>query len=440
MSLNRKNNKRDDFIREIKKFKLRYGSVGKALSTASQELLTNSLIHDYLARDANSVEFNDNHPKLENNKEDKENSDYYEIKIYKSLTFFSHYYRHNIDNEKYYLAGSACQNFINQQSMKLNTYYEKFGICISSVVDIYNVRHVINALSYGHYSKELRNHLSQKSIKNESMRFILFPNWKDSHATVMIAIFDPANKKILATVLINSNQCQYYTESTLARFNFKDYYFYRIDSKSKKMICGFIESNLNNDPLTPSLCIRDDSNKIAYLLNEKYEHLAKLDELGREGIDLKLSINNGIDLTSYLYIDSSVPIIDASHCLQTQKEDENCSLYGLNFINAILSMLRDKEIAEHVYQLAQEFSLQNNDAELKLKNIFGHELKRFLPCYYSDMTEKSYGEIKEHHMRQRWEIGSKALATYFPVENPLIKQEMQEVAESDSIIGALRLF
>jgi hypothetical protein len=106
-----------------------------------------------------------------------------------------------------------------------------------------------------------------------------------------------------------------------------------------------------------------------------------------------------------------VSLVDASHDLQIEKGDKNCSLYGYNFLQGIADMLEDKEIADKVYMLAEQIDAGNEkekgEAEKALAVIFREDLKRYLSCYYeADGQRKGFEEVKLFHLLQRWDLGS----------------------------------
>ncbi|MBA2651655.1 MAG: hypothetical protein H0U73_05255 [Tatlockia sp.] len=85
-------------------------------------------------------------------------------------------------------------------------------------------------------------------------------------------------------------------------------------------------------------------------------------------------------------------------------------------------MLKDIEVADRIYKLslavANPDNLENQKAKNALVRIFSEDLKSYLPCYYNqEDTKKSNEEIKEHHLKQRWNLGSASLPFFYPVES-----------------------
>ena len=106
-------------------------------------------------------------------------------------------------------------------------------------------------------------------------------------------------------------------------------------------------------------------------------------------------------------------MIDASNKIQTANDDKNCAVFTFNTMQAVVKMLEDKNNSETIYNHALKLVHGNDDekrqSETALIKIFREDLKAYLPCYFnSDGTLKPESELKEFHLKQRWQLGSLA--------------------------------
>ena len=103
-------------------------------------------------------------------------------------------------------------------------------------------------------------------------------------------------------------------------------------------------------------------------------------------------------------------LIDASHDLQTDADDNNCALYTANFIQAIVEFLKKPEIANRVYSLAHSLESDPN-AKKELIKMFQVDLRAYLPCYYDVKTgaQKPKQDLINFHLQQRWKLGTALL-------------------------------
>ena len=116
-----------------------------------------------------------------------------------------------------------------------------------------------------------------------------------------------------------------------------------------------------------------------------------------------------------------IPFIDASHHLQIEKDDKNCALYGISFIQGIGEMLKQPTIAGSVFELARSVK-SNPSATAQLVRIFQEDLKAYLPCYYdASGSKKSQKEIEDFHLHQRWELGRRSISVLHPIKEPMIR-------------------
>lgn len=217
--------------------------------------------------------------------------------------------------------------------------------------------------------------------------FLLTPNWNDNHATIMVHIFDPESGQVLSSIFINSWLSKQYSDFITKQFN-----------------------------------------------SEQYPHFLDSSEE-----------NEAKKTTAQIISQRCIPFIDASHDIQAAQDDGNCSLYGYNFLDAIAKMLNDKEIAEKIVKLAKLVSEKNVEAEYALQRIFTEDLKNYLPCYYVDGQKKSFADLKEFHLAQRWNLGSDLLSQRYPARmtseeivtepkrSPLFKPQISEKGDVTSV-------
>lgn len=118
----------------------------------------------------------------------------------------------------------------------------------------------------------------------------------------------------------------------------------------------------------------------------------------------------------YYSCNTLIPFIDLSFDLQTQENDQNCTLYGYNYLTALTKILADENIAGTIIDAATKLieNSDNGEALVAMKHIFQDEVKKHLPQYYNaDGSRKTYDEIKDYHMRLRWDLSAKQIQKFF---------------------------
>lgn len=354
----------------------------------------------YLSRSSNIVEFTEYHPNFDVKRENKLFNDYFEAKIYKLAqenvsTMFP--YRGKVLEDSFYKSGTTKGKKISELLFKGIT--KRTDIVIDEDHDIYQIREEL--LEYQH-------------IKKGPTRFVLSPNCKDLHATTLVSILDPTSDRILASIFINSFNDSSYTREMNRRFI--------LQGKEVNKFLSRNNSEIKNVYLSMAKKIEDNfqggkgylSGKQYYLLLRDFNDMS--DKLENGEIDV---IHNaykiGENEYSYAVRDyRPVPFIDSSHSLQMEKDDENCYLYSCNFLQAITNLLEANESANRVYQFALDLNDSNNlekskEAEDALTQIFKEKLKEYLPYYNKDGTKKTSQELKDYHLKQRWDVGSKGM-------------------------------
>ena len=140
-----------------------------------------------------------------------------------------------------------------------------------------------------------------------------------------------------------------------------------------------------------------------------------------KGLDY-LSAANGTpkQMTICLTHQPKMPIISVPHPLQYEGEnDNNCVLYSMQMIEALVNLLDEPCKAELVFKWAEAANKKNLDAQDELFDFFSDTFRTYLPCYYNPITRepKSPRELREFHLRQRWNIGSESFSMSYQNEN-----------------------
>lgn len=354
-----------------------------------KDFFSNPTIASYLGRNSQSVHFFENKPNIVNVKE---------MKIYE-LTKLQFPYRIDVLSDAFYLNGSKDPT-IFQHIVNLNSLCK----IRENAVDMYHIRKTVNQKEFG----------AKVSGKKEEACFFLFPLTNNSHATSIIAIFHKETGRHLVSIFINS-------------FKAPSYYKY-------------VESCFNSPRFVTSLFFGAESKKVAsHILKRFAGRNGFIDYVDREGYTLNstglgnrledrklwcalekkeidvlynIRIENGKEMTCETHGNRIIPFLDASHHLQTEDEDQNCSLYSFNFLQAVAVMLNDPSMAEKVYgsALQVDTGIDSDAGIASLTKIFSEDLKRYLPEYYdANGRAKEYAAIKSHHLRQRWDLGGKKI-------------------------------
>jgi hypothetical protein len=201
-------------------------------------------------------------------------------------------------------------------------------------------------------------------------RVWITPNGKDDHAYTFVHILDESRTHVMASVFINSFS--------------SDSYFKYIEER---------------------FCKPRNNQLLSTVTDSQFKHL-------------KLQTTN-CDFGKIVRVQRKVPLIDASHNIQTAQDDKNCAIYSNNFCLAVGDMMADVPIAARVFRLAETIEDQvvhasNPDVAInELKTIFQNELKAFLPQYYNkDGTAHTEAELKAFHMGQRWDLSGARIAMF----------------------------
>ena len=262
--------------------------------------------------------------------------------------------------------------------------------------------------------------LKFQHLQKGDVRFVLSSNYDEKHATTLFSILEKGTDRLLISIHIDSSidsQISYYR--TIEAF-LKQRHVWSWFSGPQALE----RYNQIKKELSGSLVKIDAANKIAYILGEYYEcacllqispNCNRIADAKRNGkVNLIHNFYENRNEMQYgVYDCRPVEFINASNVLQTAKDDNNCALYTFNTMQAIVKMLQDKDNSEVIYKEALRIGHGTNEeylqARIELAKIFQENLKPYLSCYYnSDGAPKSESELKEFHLKQRWELGSRA--------------------------------
>lgn len=166
------------------------------------EFFSNPIIHHYLTRDADTIQFIDNklNPSCLTSPE---------LEIY-ALRPDIFPFRLNADIDHFYLSGADESDLFY---ISLQKKYNNNDLIILSVKDVYEIRNYLNMHTY------LIKHPHTLDNPLPRYKFILTPNWKDDHATAMFHILNPETGEVLASIFINSWDNKEYSDYIDYRFN-----------------------------------------------------------------------------------------------------------------------------------------------------------------------------------------------------------------------------
>ena len=252
-------------------------------------------------------------------------------------------------------------------------------------------------------------------LKNGDARFILWPNYTKHHATALLSILEKGTDKLLLSVHINSesHSCDDSVDEIRSIFEKQTCNLFEITDPEVMKRFGITRAQVMEkyDQIKKKLCCSqfkiDAANRIAYLA-DGWLHLV----IDKNEVDIVHNIDTS-DLSYQIYDRRPVTVIDVPTKLQTAEDDMNCALYTFNTMQAIVNMLQNKDTSEVIYKEALKIGhgtdSEKKQAEEALTKIFRDDLKPYLPCYFnSDGSPKSESELKDFHLKQRWELGSRA--------------------------------
>ncbi|GAB4231674.1 MAG: hypothetical protein Tsb0021_10150 [Chlamydiales bacterium] len=359
------------------------------------------IISNYFSRKFENVDFTSHHPDFRVNRDEKAENDYYEWRIYELAEIyrkdFLPYRKHSL-SDNFYNEGPvpiACKiEYLMSQGFETN------DIRITRGDDIYGIREMLIRFQFD---------------GNNTCRFVVSPNYKDEHATTLVSILERGSDRILTSIMINSWNKEEYSNSMGYRYNLKGSYPNKIsDEHSSIPFSSELYQNIK-EVACENVYI-DDKNKRGYVIDQ--DPTAELEQYLENGT---------IEVLHHLYTDNNrlvhivkdnrkVPFLDASHHIQTAKNDGNCVLYTNHMLQAVSTFLSHNENADKVYALALKVNdgseEEKADAAEKLSTCFREDIKQHLPFYYNeDGSAKNEEELQKFHLRRRWEVGSMAASS-----------------------------
>ncbi len=391
---------RADFVVAVREFKQKHhGKLKKLLNkklhpNLVQEFFNHPVINAYLARP--HVTFVENHPHLfdSKTKADHDNSDHYELKVYQYLPDVVLYRNNDIATPKFYSNGTVGHILFDNLYQQLESMV--LGLKIHSPQDIYTIRNT------------LFTDLMSLEKDEEAPRFIISPNWKDHHATIIFSVIEPETKKILVSLFLNSQNSPDYFKYSHERFIMENHisqqFVRKFAERAFPEIQNFQPSDkekriLINEPLNAALAFNYGTSE---LYSPEFEALR-----ARQDIEAIYQVGGNWVMGRSI---PKQPFIDVSHQLQTHLDDFNCVLYGLNFVYGIVNLLNEPTMAEKITALSREIANDpDTSARDQLVEIFREQLKTYLPYYDKTGQICSEQEIRNFHINERWELGKESV-------------------------------
>jgi len=403
---------RSQFVQAIREFKKQHQGKLKDLLDKQrnpdviQAFWANPIIHSYLSRDASHVEFDEHdRPKLTDSKEKEQHdsTDHYELKVYKYLS-----------DEIIY----RNTTMMDLEQSHLNFYQQRMTDTRQETVrqTIDNVSEDIAPPAHTNSDYELAMHINKLQFQfndtgKQSPRFFPFFAAGSGHVVAALSIVDPATRRVLTTLLLNSSvppTYGYWSKDTgpkeaayvtriKSRFSIPNFYcapssgspqialdrtimkhhienLFSIDIDDVPFLeKGNIDavqkkSNILINPLDKSACIVDLQSEYGGMIPKIYRNVWESPNIENLYLIGNLQSQNSTSVS--VWSKPTGAVVDASHNLQTAADDMNCGLYTTNFIKAITELLKQPGRADEIYQLAQAADQNNLDAQQQLAKIF----------------------------------------------------------------------
>lgn len=383
-------------------------------------------IRDYLIRDSSRVEFDTEHPNLMDTPKEANSSyklfsktqnnphlatDHYELTVYRTLPNLITYRNQNINTAKFYTEGTLPDFRDNYLNLWLRREIQETQdiVIMPPQEDFYHIIDTLKAQPF------LNNTSSERFILAQSSQIGI----GSSHATTLLGIKDPSTHELFAVIFINSWQNKAYSNYTRAGFNALTtlglYNQISLDKHCRNLFN--VELNPDGSVVNNGTFKSSDGKSICFTD-------PKIDLSSPEGREAESSkniryifmIDRVMNKLEVLVKGRTIPFIDASHHIQTEENDQNCTLYAYHFILAIIQLLKNPTEADRIFNLAKKLSNEMTDIESnqQLFNIFNQELKAYLPNYYDSTTQEALPiEMRNQwNLRFRWDTGSKQLQEY----------------------------
>jgi hypothetical protein len=332
------------------------------------EFLQDDLVVSYLSRKASTMKFYINEPVLESS---------YENNLYIYLKSKLEYF----DKHDHSTKAAAIPARISQETYQRN-----------QLENIDKITYPSSLPFYGFY---------KQGIFKEKIQFIINKLNIQSINTNSYVVKDPeitADIYGVASFLAHlKNQ-----ESPEMRYNSKANIEERellLEHNKETKVDFVISANMKDWHATTILTILDDNQKpiLSALINSNdresyYEYL-------------KYRFDSITTLDT-----PGIPFIHTPYNLQTEPTDQNCIIYSLNNIKAIINMVSEPETSSQLIKLASSSDFEG------FKSNFLLNLKKHLPQYFICTDEicidRDLSEIAEYHAREKWDIGSDYIKNY----------------------------
>lgn len=411
---------RDQFNESVQKFKREKNIKLKQLFDLQdpqslqlrEEFWSKHEIRSYLSRGSEAINFDNDHPMLDTDRQNKRHNDYYESRIYRiaaqqNWNIFP--FRDVVESNEYYLKGCVTPLDPDSDPLQIATKCDDF----TAFMEVHKPDDIVLLKTNDLYVRKL---LLDQQIKCGNARFVLVPIRKDNHVMAFIAVLEKGTDRILAAIHIDSQNLHGLFSQLVKAFHLRDETWSSVSGAALTEKYTRMKEELSGEKVKI-----DSEKRIAYLLDEPCSYFTSTpnsvlayDALVNNQVDVIHNLYHVNDELKFRMCDSRpVTFIDASNLLQTAKDDINCSIYSFNSLQAALRMLEDKEMSETIYQNALKIGhgtdAEKKEAEEALLKTFRDDIKAYLPCYFNpDGTPKPEEELKEYHLKKRWELGSMA--------------------------------
>jgi hypothetical protein len=245
----------------------------------------------------------------------------------------------------------------------LDSHYKEMNLkskfCkVLSPKDIYEIRQYLFEYELGQLTEKIETPI------------LIVPNSNDLHGTLTFHILDIPNQRVLTSILLNSCYSEDYHKQMNAKFNMPSRYNCLVNND---------EEMERIQELFPNV-VNDDSLRKRYVCNWQ------------------------------------IPFLDFSYNLQTSQDDSNCALYTYTSANALAKAFDKVEFVHNVVDLSKNVFSQPENEEMKrtLESYFKSQFFANLPQYYHPNGDKKpEQEIKQYHMKLRWDLSSAWLVEFF---------------------------
>lgn len=383
-----------------------------------KEFWSQHTVKTYLSRGSDLIQFVDDQPLFEVDRSNKNENDYYEFKIYQlaaQQSWIIFPFRELLLTGTFYQGGALCyiapveketkRRVIGIELHKLLKVQNPLDILVTPGEDIYKLRTRLLGLQF---------------LRDNQVKFVLSSCYTHGHAIALISIIEQEGNRLLTTISIDSQNTDHHFFRILRGFEARAREAWTISGPRALERYNEFKSYLGDKKVRI-----DMDQRVGYLLDKMFFWASSDPDCreatiakDKEWIDVLHNIEyhakeDPPEIEYRLFDRRPFTMIRASNKLQTADDDLNCALYTHNTLQAAIKLLEQPEKAKAVYQhaltVANGTPAEKDNAEKELVQIFREEIKTYLPCYFnSDGALKSEMEIKDYHLKQRWDLGSAA--------------------------------